>query len=419
MKNRKHVNQRSCDLLKIATPIIPGLTQTFSKGPQVYGFSNDVPHYIQKSLGVFTYDVDNNCYIDYSMGLGSVILGHAYPEVIDAVYRTICDGNSHSLMHPLEIEVSKKVLEICGWADMVRFGKNGSDTTTAAVRLARAYTGKKYIAVASNYDNGTRPYHGWHDWSAALSDMNAGIPNEIKNLTLTFEFNNSNSLLHLIDCYNGQIACIVMEGAKFVPPTKDFVTTVNEISAENNICLIIDETLNGLRMYPGGAHERFSYKPDLVTFGKSFGNGFPLSILVGKKKIMSLLENILFTMTYGGETSSLAAADMVIDIYRKNDVFNRISRCGKILKNSIQDLLIELNLYDRFLVMGMDTRFCVYPVQKGTKTIDNDMALLFRKSLFNNGILCAGVHNIALLHDENIIEKTIWSYKKALKEMLY
>lgn len=418
MKSKIFINQRSNDLLEEAMSIIPGLTQTFSKGPQVYGFSKDVPHYIQKSCGVYSYDVDNNCYIDYSMGLGSVILGHANSEVNDAVYKTICDGNSHSLMHPLEIELSKKVLGFCKWADMVRFGRNGSDATTGAVRLARAYTGKKIIAVANNYDNGTKPYHGWHDWSASLSDMNAGIPDEIRNLTCTFEFNNTNSLYHLIDCYKDKIACIVMEGAKLTPPSEIFVNAVNEVCSVNNICLIIDETLNGLRMSPGGAHEKFSYKPDIVTYGKSFGNGFPLSILVGKRKIMSSLDNILFTMTYGGETSSLAAANKVIEIYHRDGVFEKISHYGNLLKSNLQDLLLRLNLGDKFLVLGMDTRFRLFPVHKGTRTIDNEMAMKLKKSLFKNGILCAGVHNMALLHNENVIEKTIDGYAKALKETI-
>ena len=417
MKNSNPILRRSSDLLIEAKAIIPGLTQTFSKGPQVYGFTPDVPHYVKKSCGVYAYDVDDNCYIDYSMGLGSVILGHGNPIIIEEVYKAICDGNSHSLMHPIEIELSRKVLELCKWAEMVRFGKNGSDVTSGAVRLARAYTNKKYIAVANGYDNATKPYHGWHDWSAALDTMNAGIPEEIKRLTLTFEFNNPQSLIRLIDCYGDKIACIVMEGAKFTAPSKDFVDTVNQICSHDNICLIIDETINGLRLSPCGAHEKFSYKPDLVTFGKAFGNGFPISILVGKKKIMQLLDEILFTMTYGGETSGLVAANKLLDIYQKDNVFEKIIYNGNLLKTGLQDLVKKLNLEDNIQISGWDTRFRLYPSKSGTQIIDNKISSVLKKTLFKYGILCGGVHNIALLHNEKVIEQTIDGYKKALTEI--
>ena len=417
MKKNDYIYPYSKLMLDTANGIIPGLTQTFSKGPQVYGFSNDVPHYIQKSSGVYAFDVDHNCYIDYSMGLGSVILGHGYPQIVDAVYKNICNGNSHSLMHPLEIEVGEKVLRLCKWADMVRFAKNGSDVITAAVRLARAYTKRKYIAIATNYDSNTKPYHGWHDWSASIDSMNDGIPEEIKKLTITFEFNNANSLQHLVELYHDKIACIVMEGAKFSPPSEEFVKKVNDVCSDHNICLIMDETINGLRIAPCGAHEKYSYKPDLVTYGKAFGNGFPLSILVGRKKVMSLLDNILFTLTYGGETSSLAAANELLDIYQNEHVYERIGQQGHLLKKGLKNLLEELELDKEFLISGWDCRFRLFPIQKASRCYDATKASLLRKILFKHGILCAGVHNMALLHTDEVVNRTIIGYKNALTEI--
>lgn len=405
-------------LLRQAYTMIPGLTQTFSKGPQVYGFLGS-PHFISRGSGVVVNDVDGNTYIDYSMGLGSVILGHADKRVNKAIYKSLTNGNSHSLMHPLELKVAEKVIEICPWADMVRFGKNGSDVTTAAVRLARALTGRNYIAIASEYGIGSPyPYHGWHDWSACYSDKALGIPIPIKNLTLCFKYNNATSLKKLFEQYPQKIAAIILEGTKFEPPTPEFIRALNLLSKKYNAILIIDEIANGLRLSPGGAHQCFGIEADIVAFGKAFGNGIPISILVGKADYMKQLDNVMFTLSYGGETLGLAAIMEVLKIYFAEAVENDLENKGNKLISLLQEVCKELQISNHIAIKGYPSRFIIQIISE-EGCIDKSKNAKLIQLLLQNGIICSGVHNISQALNMMHIENTVNIYKKVFKEVFY
>jgi glutamate-1-semialdehyde aminotransferase len=407
---------KSKQLLKQAFTKIPALTQTFSKGPQTFGFEG-VPHYVAEAKGVIVIDVDGNKYIDYSMGLGSVLLGHAEPRVNAAVIEQIANGHSFSLMHPLELEVTDIVLNLCPWADMVRFGKNGSDVMSAAVRLARAVTGRDMLAIATDYGTGSpNVYHGWNDWSATLSNMPAGVPASIRQLTTTFQFNNVGSLFNLFKKHKNRIAAVILEGAKFTAPKDEFVHALNTIPSHNGALLVVDEVANGLRLSSGGAHERFKINPDMVAFGKSFGNGVPISILAGKKKCMTELNNVMFTLTYGGETLGLAAAKKVIQIYNEENIFQKINIIGEKLWNAVANIIESLDLSQKIGIFGFPSRFTILPLNNLGQP-DYDMALKMRKLLLENGIICAGVHNISPALREEHISKTIKAYKISFEQL--
>lgn len=403
-------------LLQRAQKIIPGYSQTFSKGPQVYGF-HGVPHYLRRADGVMAEDVDGNQFIDYSMGLGSVLLGHAFPLVSAAVAEQANNGSSLSLMHSLEIEVAEQILNLCPWADMVRFGKNGSDVVTAAVRVARASTGRDLILMATDYGIGSvEAYHGWHDWSAGHSSMDRGVPEAVKRLTVLFTFNSVASLETAFQEHYKRVAAVVLEGAKLTSPSVEFVDALNTLPRQNGALLVLDEVANGLRLAPGGAHERFDIRPDLVTYGKSFGNGVPISIIVGKLEFMQLFSEVLFTLTYGGELLGLAAARTVLGFYHDEPVWERVTATGETLFNEITAIIRAHGLSDRVLVRGYPQRFAVVPVTSSGR-VDSVRQQQLRQLLFSNGILCAGIHNISYSLRRSHVSRTLEAYDAVFKTL--
>ena len=210
--NKNYPNiKKSDEYYNQALQLIPSVTQTFAKGPTQ--FSNGVaPKYLQKGKGSHVWDVDNNEYLDYNMGIGPLSLGYSYPRVDEAIKKQLSQGITFSLMHPLEVEVAELIHQIIPNAESIRFGKTGAEVTSAAIRLARAYTGRKKILCCG--------YHGWHDWYIAVTDRNQGIPEEIKNLSYTIDYNDIESVKSSLD---KDIACVILEPAVFDAPKNDFL----------------------------------------------------------------------------------------------------------------------------------------------------------------------------------------------------
>ena len=281
--------------LKRAEKTIPLGSQTFSKSRTQYPIGIS-PLYATKAKGCHFWDLDGNKYLDLVSALASVTIGYSDKRVDSAVKKQMRSGVSFSLPGVLEAEVAEMICDFVPCADMVRFSKNGSDATSAAVRLARAYTGRTHIAVCG--------YHGWQDWFIGSTTRNKGVPKAVSDLTHVFKYNDLASL-EKIFADNIDIACVVMEPMNSVYPEPGFLKGVQEITKKFGAILVFDETITGFRYSAGGAQELFGVIPDLSTFGKGIANGFPLSAVVGRREIMMEMENVFLSGTFGGELLSL------------------------------------------------------------------------------------------------------------------
>jgi len=310
----------SLKMFETARTLIPSCTQTFSKGFTQFSYGA-APIFIKRGIGNHVWDLDENEYIDYSMALGPVILGHSYPAVNKSISHQLQDGITYFLPHPLEVLLAKKLVEIIPCAEMVRFGKNGSDVTSGAVRVARAYTERDKIACCG--------YHGWQDWYIGTTTRNKGVPKAVQELTMTFEYNNIESLKKLFDENRDSIAAVIMEPVGVIKPEDGFLEEVKEIAHKNGALLIFDEIVTGFRISLGGAQEYYDVTPDLTCVGKAMANGMPLSAVVGKREFMEVFDEIFFSFTFGGEVLSIAASIVTIRELKKKGLLNICGSRGK------------------------------------------------------------------------------------------
>src|SRR5580704_17418009 len=300
--------------------IVPGGSHTYAKGDDQ--FPEQTPGFIARGKGCHVWDVDGNEFIEYGMGLRSVTLGHAFEPVVEAAHKQMLLGVNFSRPANIEVDLAEAMLGLIDAADMVKFAKNGSDVTTAAVKLARAYTGRDLVAICVD-----QPFFSTDDWFIGTTDLSAGIPQAITDLTLKFRYNNLDSIRDLFDRHPGRIACVVMEAEATVPPTLGYLTAVKELCEARGALLVFDEMISGFRWHLGDAQKFHGVVPHLSTFGKAMGNGFAVAALAGKREIMELggLEHdrprvFLLSTTHGAETHALAAAIETIRIYRERDV---------------------------------------------------------------------------------------------------
>jgi glutamate-1-semialdehyde aminotransferase len=402
-------HSKSRELQKRAEAVIPVGTQTFSKSAS-YRVGDNAPLFLQRGDGAHVYDVDGHEYVDYIMALGPITVGYADDRISTAVQKQLDDGILLSQPHPKEVEVSERLCEIIPAAEMVRFGKNGSDVTSAAVRLARAYTGRERVARCG--------YHGWQDWSIAGTEMANGIPECLKPLTQSWEYNNLESLKQLFEEYD-DIAAVIMEPMDADPPDPGFLKGVKDIAHDNDALFIFDEVITGFRFSLGGAQEHFGVTPDLAAFGKGIANGFPLSALVGRSDVMQELEDVFFSFTYGGELASLAAAEATIDILENQAVIEHMWNLGSILSERVNKLIEQHGLANRVEMKGLDP----WPILEfeglENDPDDFDLALksLFQREVVSEGILFNGSHFFCDQHTESDIETTISTYDDALKKV--
>jgi len=394
--------KKSEQLLDRALKSIPLASQTFSKSLTQYprGVS---PFFIEKGKGVKVWDVDGNEYIDFVNSLLSVTLGYCDIDVDKAVQEQMRNGVIFSLPHKLEMKVAEKLIEVIPCAEKVRFGKNGTDATSAAIRVSRAYTGKERVAVCG--------YHGWQDWYIGSTTRDLGVPNCVKGLTHKFEYNNIESLEEIFQ--EQELACVIMEPMNVEYPKDNFLEKVKELAHKNNALLIFDEMITGFRYSTGGAQELFGVTPDLATFGKGMANGYPLSVVVGSNEIMQKMEDIFFSGTFGGETLSLAAANSVIDKYKKHDITGHFKEIGGYLIKQLQKLIDSEGLSDIFSIAGHPSwNFLQIKQQDSYTTFE--IKTLFLQEVFKRGILTLGSHNISFSHTKEDIDKLIAVYAEVL-----
>ena len=397
---------KSEDWLRRAERTIPLGSQTFSKSRTQYpvGIS---PLYIDKAQGCHVWDVDGNKYIDLVSSLASVTLGYNDRAVNYAVKKQLRKGVSFSLPGRLEAEVAELICELVPSAEMVRFGKNGTDATSAAVRLARAYTGKEHVAVCG--------YHGWQDWFIGSTTRNKGVPQSVSELTHTFKYNDLVSLQNLIE-KQPNIACVIMEPINASFPESGFLEGVRELTHKHGIVLIFDETITGFRLARGGAQELFKVTPDLSTFGKGIANGFPLSAVVGKSEIMMEMEEIFFSGTFGGELLSLAAAKVVCQKLKKEDICLILAEKGKNLKLEVEKLIERNCLQEVLSLSGHPT----WVFLNWTPTKDysaNELKTFFMQGMFQRGVLILNTHNVSLAFGKRESRLVIKAYSDTLQEL--
>ena len=397
--------ERSEFLWHRAVQIIPSGTQTFSNGPNQY-VNGVAPKYIQRGQGGHVWDVDGNEYIDYGLALGPISLGHAYPRVNRAIIEQLQQGISLPLLHPLQVELSELLVELIPCAEMVRFGKNGSDATAATIRLARAYTRRDKIACCG--------YHGWQDWYIGSTSRNLGVPHAVRQLTLPFQYNDLDSLKAIFNGNPGEVAAVIMEPTNFFEPQDGFLEEVRELAHEKGALLIFDEVITGFRMSLGGAQEYFQVTPDLAAFGKSMANGMPISTIVGRAEIMRLLEEVFISFTFGGETLSLAASIATIQEMREKDVLQHIWAIGQALKDGYNDLAAEQELTDVTRCIG----YGCWPEMVFTDREGQPSPLmqsLFIQEIIKRGILTRPGMFVCYSHTWQDVVQTLSAYGQALE----
>jgi len=387
-----------------ACQIIPGGTQTFSKAPaqHVDGVS---PRLLQKSAGCRAWDVDGNSYIDYMMALGPNILGYGDKDVIDAANEGAKLGLVSSLAHPLEIELAEVMASIIPSAQMVRFGKNGSDVTTAAVRVARAFTGREKILVCG--------YHGWHDWYIGSTSRNLGVPKAVQELTMHFNYNDVNSLEKIFESNSNDIAAVIIEPVNFSDPLQGFLQVVKSVAHENGSVLIFDEVITGFRMDIGGAQSHYDVVPDLACFGKAMANGYPISALVGRADIMSIFEQVFFSGTFSGELGSISAALRTIKEIKRRGTIEHISEMGSRLISGYNEIVAskQLKHLTKMSGFGWWPEYSFYDLS-GKPSLE--IQSLFQQEIVRRGILTRSGMFICGAHSPGDIEETLKVFEEAL-----
>lgn len=384
-----------------ATGLIPAYTQTLAKGPTQY-VQGVAPKYLLRGLGSHVWDVDGNEYIDYNVGIGPISLGYGYEPVNAAIRNQLADGITFSLVHPLEVEVAELIRAHVPNAEAVRFGKTGAEVTSAAVRLARAYTGRDKVLCCG--------YHGWHDWYIGVTARDRGVPTAVKALTHTFAYNDIESVLAALD---DEVACVILEPMTFDFPEDGFLYELQHACRKNGSLLIFDEMWTGFRWALGGAQEYFSVTPDLACFSKAIANGMPLAVLTGQQEIMRLLdEDVFFFSTFGGETLSLAAAQATI---REMDDYNvpaYLAAQGQQLMDGYDQLTQKLWIHDFTHCKGHPARsLVVFDPVAGDPLL---LKSLVQQEMIRRGILWSGFHNICFSHTDEDIAYTLAAYAEVL-----
>lgn len=331
---------------------IPGGAHTYSKGDDL--FPQESPGFIRRAKGCYAWDLDDNRFLDWGMGLRTAILGHAYPRIIEAVAAELPNGCNFTRPAPLEVELAERLIDLIPSAEMVKFAKNGSDVTTAAVRLARAYTGRDLVARCRESQ-----FHSFDDWFIGTTACNAGIPKVVSDLTLMFPYNDIPALQALFESHPGQIATVILEPVYYDPPDPGYLESLRDLTHRHGAVLIFDEIISGLRWDVRGAQHYFGVTPDLACFGKTIANGFSLSVLVGKRDIMEMgglahgRERVfLLSCTHGAETHSLAAGLATLDEVVKRDVVPHLWNVGGALQAGFNALAKELDLEKAISIDG-------------------------------------------------------------------
>jgi glutamate-1-semialdehyde aminotransferase len=387
-----------------ARRVVPGASQTLSKGPGMF-VEGAYPVFLERGQGCRVWDVDGNEYVDYILGLASITLGYVYPAVRDAVARQLERGSIFSLPHPLEVEVSERLTEVIPCAEMVRFVKTGSEADAAAVRVARAATGRDVIVC-----NG---YLGWHEWHAVTTPRSKGIPKDFARLVVPFGYNDLASLEAALAEHHGRVAAVMMEPVLLDAPAPGFLAAVKAAAHRHGALLIFDEIVSGFRWAVGGAQERFGVVPDLATFGKGMANGMPLAAVAGSADLMREFDDIFVSSTFGGDTLALAACLATLDEYRARPVIDHLWRMGRRFQEGFGALAARL---------GVAARCIGYPVHPkivfdhgGPEAERLLMSLFLQESAARGVIVHFAGFNVSFSHGEADVDRSLEACEGALR----
>ncbi len=392
-------------LLDRSAQTIPGGAQTYSKSwrQHIRGVS---PLFLDRGQGAYVWDVDGNQYVDLIQGLLANILGYAHPDVNRAVAEQCGTGHSFSLPHPKEIELAERLTRLIPCAEMVRFVKNGSDATAAAVRVARAFTGRSHMAVCG--------YHGCQDWYIGTTSRSAGVPDAVRSLAHPFPYNNLAELEKLLAGRRDEFAAVIMEPYTFYEPDAGYLEGVRELTQRHGALLIFDEICTGFHLGLGGAQRRFGVIPDLATFGKAMGNGYPISCVVGRRDIMQKFEDVFVSYTFGGEVGAMAAALVVLDVLEHTSALDRMEGAGIRLRDGVNAFAQEAGLGDRVRTHG-HPRWQLIRFLDTNGQEDEVLRALWLQEVTRRGVLVLSTHNTCAALDETAVEHVLRAYAEAFK----
>lgn len=415
--------------------VIPGGAHTYSRGFDQ--FPSNAPQILERGEGAYVWDPKGRRYLDYGMGLRSVTLGYAYPCVAQAACHEIMKGNNLPRASTTELEAAERIVDLIPSADMVKFAKNGSNVTTAAAKVARAFTGRRYICVPRQH-----PFFSFDDWFIGSTVVTRGIPEQHAQTTLVFDYGDVASLKTLFDTYAGQIAGVMLEPATTLTPCdpgcthtlsyedpcracidsgKNFLHRVQALCRENGALFILDEMITGFRWHLKGAQTYFGVEPDLSTFGKGMANGFSVAALVGRREIMDVgsISNpgaertFLLSTTHGGEMSSLRAFIETVKVYEEMGVCQYHWRYGEKLRDGLLRLAKELGVSDQFSIDGPPISMN-YTTRDGSGALSPEFRTLFAQEMARNGVLMSWIA-VSLSHGEAELQMTLEAARKSLQ----
>ncbi|MEU6809330.1 glutamate-1-semialdehyde 2,1-aminomutase [Streptomyces sp. NPDC046831] len=409
--------------------LIPGGAHTYAKGDDQY--PQDLAPVISHGRGAHVWDVDGNRYVEYGSGLRSVSLGHAHPRVTEAVRRELDRGSNFVRPSVLEAEAAERFLATVPTADMVKFAKNGSDATTAAVRLARAATGRPRVAVCADH-----PFFSVDDWFIGTTPMSAGVPAAAKELTVAFPYGDLAATEELLTRYRDEVACLILEPASHTAPspasssredpTAGYLAGLRELADRHGCVLVFDEMITGFRWSEAGAQGVYGVVPDLSTFGKALGNGFAVSALAGRRELMELggLRHsgdrvFLLSTTHGAETHSLAAAMAVLTTYVEEGVTARLHALGERLAAGVREAAAALGVGDHVVVRGRASNL-VFATLDENRQPSQPYRTLFLRRLLAGGVLApsfvvsSALGDADIDHTVDVVAQACAVYRKAL-----
>jgi glutamate-1-semialdehyde 2,1-aminomutase len=413
---------------------IPGGAHTYSRGDDQY--PSNAPSLFTHGKGAYLYDSNGNEYLDYIMGLRSVNIGYGNEEIAEAAYQEILKGNNLSRASLTELQAAELLINLIPSAEMVKFAKHGSTVTTAAIKLARAYTKKNYILVPTE-----QPFFSFDDWFIGTTPLTRGTLEETSNYTIRFPYNNISALEQIIAKYDGQIAGLIMEAATHLKPcliscvnhklctecsnnSENYLKKVEKLCKKNKIVFILDEMITGFRWHLQGAQTFYGIDPDLSTFGKAMANGFAVSALTGKREIMDLgninqpgHERVFLTSTtHGAEMSSLGAFMKTVEILKRDNVIDHLWNYGNKLLEGMNKIAFEFGLQQNLKFEGYACSPAFYFLNKDGSP-DSGLKTYFGQEMFK--------HNISMMylvtsysHKELELEKTLDAFRKVMPKML-
>jgi glutamate-1-semialdehyde 2,1-aminomutase len=421
---------------------IPGGAHTYSRGDDQY--PANAPPILSKGDGCYVTDPDGKEYLDYGMGLLSVTVGYGYQPIVEAALEQMNNGNTLARASVIELEAAERIIDLIPGADMVKFAKNGSTATSAAIKLARAYTNREYVAVC-----GDHPFFSYDDWFIGSTVMPKGVPSATRKLSVRFRYNDVESLRMILDRYPRQVAAVILEPVWIDPPCSNqlhkkrcdskcecklrgqdnFLTEVRRLCDSHGTVLIFDEMRTGFRWHLRGAQEYFGVEPDLSTFGKAMANGFSVAALVGHRDIMELggIDNegrervFLVSSTHGAEMCGLGAFVKTLEVYQEKDVIEHIWNYGRKLKDGLNSISAALDISQYFFVEGYPCSPS-FVTKDGSGAMSLELRTLFAQELVESGILMPWLalsysHGIKELeHTLNAAERALKVYKRCLNE---